>query len=312
MRRVAVTCLQLIRDLDAHRAPLDAAGWEVVTPPIAGQHLEGAELVDALRECAGVVAGDDRFTANVLDALPHLRCISRWGVGTDGVDLDAARRRGVTVTNTPGVFNDEVADVAMAYITMLARHLVSIDRGVRSGSWPKPPGVSLAGRTLGIIGLGGIGRAVAVRAAAARMVVIGADPSPESRQLAERAGVVVCELDELLARSDVLSVNCPSTAETHHLLNSTAFDLMRRGVHIVNTGRGSVIDTDALVTALRAGIVGACALDVLETEPPGRDHPLLGFDSVVLGSHNASNTIEASARVHDLAIRNLLEVLHRP
>ena len=159
--RVAVTCLQLIRDIGDARAAMEAAGFELLIPEIRGQHLEGDALVAALEECVGVVAGDDRFTADVLARLPELRAISKWGVGVDGIDREAAAARGVTVTNTPGMFDDEVADVAMAYAITLLRQLHAVNDGVKRGQWPKPAGRSAKGLRMGIVGLGGIGRALA-------------------------------------------------------------------------------------------------------------------------------------------------------
>ncbi|MEO1057336.1 MAG: phosphoglycerate dehydrogenase [Actinomycetota bacterium] len=311
MTRVAVTCLQLLRDLEQHRAPLDDRSWDVVPAHVPGQHLEGDALVDAMRDCVGVVAGDDQFTADVLAQLPTLRVISKWGIGIDGIDLEAAERHGIVVRNTPGMFNDEVADITMAYITIVVRRLVDIDRGVRAGSWPKPPGRSLQSLTLGIVGLGAIGRATAVRALAAGMPTVGTDPSPESREAATAMGVQCVDLDELLAKSDVIAINAPLNAATHHLIDEAAFDAMREGVYLVNTGRGAVVSNDALVAALDVGKVTACALDVMEHEPPPLDDPLRQFDNVVFGSHNASNTLDASARVSDVAIANLIEELER-
>ena len=309
MTSVAVTCIQLLRDLEAHRGPLDELGWEIVTPEVPGQHLEGEELVRGVQGCVGVVAGDDKFTADVLDALPELRVISKWGIGIDGIDLDAAAARDIRVRNTPGMFDDEVADVTMAYITMLARRLAFIDRGIRESQWPKPPGTSLRDLTVGIIGLGGIGRAVARRTAVAGMTMVGLDPSPESRAAASELGVSAVDLDELLDVSDVISINCPLNEATHHLLDHAAVDRMKQGVFIVNTGRGPVLETSALVAGLESGRVGGAAVDVLEVEPPEHDSPLKRFDNVVFGSHNASNTLEASARTSDIAIAHLVEEL---
>jgi D-3-phosphoglycerate dehydrogenase / 2-oxoglutarate reductase len=309
MTRIGITCIQLVRDLQHHRAPLDERCWEVVPADIAGQHLEGDELIDALDGCVGVVAGDDKFTRDVLERLPELKVISKWGIGIDGIDLFAAADCGITVRNTPGMFDDEVADVTMAYVVNLLRQLGTIDRGVRSGSWPKPAGRSLGGLTIGIVGLGGIGRAVAARATAAGMNVIGCDPSEASCAAATALGVTCVDQATLWAESDVISINCPLNPATHHLVGSGAIALMRQGVYIVNTGRGPVIDTDALVDGLRSGRVAGAALDVMETEPLPADHALTTFDQVMFGSHNASNTLEASARVHGVAIANLIDAL---
>ena len=309
--KVAVTCLQLIRDLDDVRTTMEGAGFEVRVPEIKGQHLEGDELVKALEECAGVVAGDDRFTAAVLARLPELRAISKWGVGVDGIDREAAAARGISVSNTPGAFDDEVADVAMAYAIMLLRRLHAINDGVRRGEWPKPPGRSASGLRMGIVGLGGIGRALARRAAVAGMAVVGADPAPESQAAAEAAGVTVVSLDELLSTSDVVSLHCPLTPETRHLLDADRLAVMKPGAFVVNTGRGGLVDTAALAAALRSSHLAGAALDVLEEEPPGPSNPILDRDNVILGSHNASNTLEASARRHRRAVANLAQALGR-
>ena len=309
--RVAITCLQLIRDIDDVRAAMDEAGFELRVPEIRGQHLEGDALVAALERCIGVAAGDDRFTADVLARLPELRAISKWGVGVDGIDCEAAAARGVTVTNTPGMFDDEVADVAMAYTIMLLRRLCAVNDGVKHGQWPKPAGRSAKGLRMGIVGLGGIGRALACRAAAAGMNVAGFDPAPESRAAAVSTGVAVVSLDELLSTSDVVSLHCPLTPETRHLLDADRLAAMKPGAFVVNTGRGALINTEALIAALRSRHVAGAALDVLEEEPPSPSNPIRNADNVILGSHNASNTLDASARTHREALANLARALGR-
>lgn len=307
--RIAITCIQLIRDLPAWRPSLEAAGFEVVVPDIGGQHLEGDELVAALDGCVGVVAGDDKFTAGVQDRLPTLRVISKWGIGVDGIDRDHAATRGTIVTNTPGAFDDEVADVAMAYTVMLLRGLHIIHEGVRDGGWPKPAGHSLGGARMGVIGLGGIGRAVVRRAVVAGMDVVGSDPSPDSQTAAVADGAKIVDVDELMSTSHVVSVNCPLTPQTLHLVNAERLAAMPAGGYLVNTGRGDVVDTAALAESLRSGHLAGAALDVLEEEPPAPDNPIRGIDTVIFGSHNASNTLEASARVHRRAIENLAREL---
>ncbi len=307
--RIAATCIQLIRDLDHWRPSLEAAGFDVVVPEIPGQHLEGDALVAAMDGCVGVVAGDDKFTADVQDRLPDLKVISKWGIGVDGIDRAHAATRGIAVTNTPGAFDEEVADVAMAYTVMLLRQLHVIHEGVQNGRWPKPAGRSLGGRTMGVIGLGGIGRALVRRAVVAGMSVVGSDPSPESQAAAIADGAAIVDIDELVSRSDVISVNCPLTRETHHLVNAERLAHCQPGAYVVNTGRGDVVDTVALADALVDGRLAGAAVDVLEEEPPGPDNPIRRAPNVIFGSHNGSNTLEASARVHRRAIENLAREL---
>jgi D-3-phosphoglycerate dehydrogenase len=308
--KVGVTCIQLIRDIDQWRPSMEAAGLEVVVPTIPGQHLEGDELVTALEGCIGVVAGDDKFTSDVLDRLPELRVISKWGIGVDGIDRKHAEQRAITITNTPGAFDEEVADITFGYIVLLLRQLHRIDAAVRRGEWFKPAGHSLGGLRLGIIGLGGIGRAVVRRGIVARMDVVGSDPSMEAQNAAIADGATVVDIDELMSTSNVVSVNCPLNAETRHLVNAERLQLLPPGAYLVNTGRGEVVETIAIAEALRSGRLAGAALDVLEEEPPRPDNPLQDLDSVIFGSHNASNTLEASARVHQRSIQNLADVLN--
>ena len=309
--KIAVTCIQLIRDLEDVRNAIEAAGFEIRVPEIKGQYLEGDELAAALVGCVGVVAGDDRFTDSVLARLPELRVISKWGIGVDGIDREAAAARGIAVTNTPGAFDDEVADVAMAYTVMLLRGLHVIHDGVKRREWPKPAGHSAKGLRMGVVGLGGIGRALVRRAVVAGVDVVGSDPAPESRAAAEETGAMIVSIDELLSTSDVVSLHCPLTPETRHLLNADSLATMKMGSYVVNTGRGDLIDTAALAAELRSGRLAGAALDVLEEEPPSSSNPILAVNNVILGSHNASNTWEASARVHRRAIINLARVLGR-
>lgn len=306
--RIVVTCRQMARDIELMRSRLEELGLEVSCPSVV-QHLEGDELVAALQGAVGVIAGDDHFTAEVMDRCPDLRAISKWGIGVDGIDRDAAATRGISVTNTPGMFDDEVADVAYGYLVMLTRQLHHIDRGVREGTWPKPVGSSFNGATLGIVGLGGTGLAMARRALVAGMTVIGSDPSEASRQAALELGVGVVDIDQVIRNADHLSLHCPLTPQTRHLLDRERFASMREGIHIVNTARGQVIDEAALIDALHAGRVGGAALDVFEDEPLPAASPLRQFDNVILGSHNASNTQEASERTNEQALANLLRAL---
>lgn len=306
--RVLVSCVQMQRELHKYEVELKARGIELVVPEIV-QQLSEAQLVEIMPDIDGVIAGDDEFTEQAIAAAPRLRIISKWGVGTDGIDKAAAQRLGVTVTNTPGVFADEVADVAMGYIVLLARGLHVIDREVRAGRWHKIEGETLRGKTIGIVGLGSIGRALAVRAAAFGMLVTGSDPVRDACAAARDVGVTVVPLTDAIGASDYIALCCPLTPETRHLLNEASLATVRPGVKVVNVARGPLIHETALVDALQRGTVGGAALDVFESEPLGPDNPLLAFDSVIVGSHNSSNTKEAVERTSRLALQNLLEHL---
>lgn len=307
--RVVVTCPPMLLTSDEWLSSLTSLGIEVERPAVT-QHVSRADLERLLPQCDGIVAGDEPLDRALLtSASPRLRIISRWGVGMDNVDHDAARDLGIVVRNTPAVFADEVADVAIGLLLMLTRQLHTIDAGVRAGGWPKPQGVSLAGRTLGVVGLGAIGRAVVRRGLAMGMTVIGTDPVAAAEAEARALGAETLALDELFDRADVVSLNCPMSPENRHMVNAARLARMPAGAYLVNTARGPLVDETALVDALRSGRLAGAALDVFESEPLPADSPLRSMANVIFGSHNASNTAEAVSRVNRLAIRNLLAVL---
>ncbi len=306
--RILISNLQLQRTLADHRHRLDERHAELILPSIQ-QQLTEVEMLELIPGVDGMIAGDDYVTRAVLERADRLRIVSKWGVGTDAIDLAAAAELGIRVTNTPGMFGDEVADVAIGYLIMIARELHRTDRAVRAGEWAKPDGRSLAGRTMGVVGLGHIGRAVARRALAMGMRVLGAEIDPTNQASAAQLGVEVVSLEALLAESQVVSLNAPLTAGSHHLLNADSIAVLPRGAWIINTARGGLIDEAALITALGSGQVGAAALDVYEVEPLPMTSPLRRFEQVILGSHNASNTVEARHRTSELAIENLIRGL---
>jgi D-3-phosphoglycerate dehydrogenase len=298
----------MITDLGRFQPTLRAAGIEaeVLRAP---QVVSREQLLERIPGAVGIVAGDEIIDAQIMDAAPSLRIIARWGVGLDGVDVEAAAARSIEVANTPGAFDDAVADVCLGYLILLARQLHVIDRGVRDGKWLKPTGWAIQGRVLGIVGLGGIGTAFAHRARALGMVVIGTDPSPQRRQVAVASGVRVVELEELLATCGVLSLNCPLTPHTRGMIDDAALARLPRGSFLINTSRGALVSEPALVNALRSVHLAGAALDVFEEEPLPMKSELRAFDNVIFGSHNASNAADAARRVSDLAIGNLLRAL---
>ncbi|HEX5041190.1 MAG TPA: phosphoglycerate dehydrogenase [Candidatus Limnocylindria bacterium] len=293
---------------EEHSAKFAEHGLHADLPPVI-QQLNEDELLRIIGQYEGVIAGDDEFTERVINHASRLRVISKWGVGIDNIALDAARSRGILVTNTPGTFADEVADVVVGYLVLLARQLHRIDAGVRSGGWPKIEGVSLAGKTLAIVGLGSIGEAVARRAGAMGMKVTGVEVSAERREVARAVGVELLDLDAALTGAHFVSLNCPLTAENRHMLSDTQFNMMRPGVFLVNTARGPLIEEPALIRAIETGKVAGAALDVFEAEPLPMNSPLREVESVILGAHNSSNTAEAARRVSELAVKNLLDAL---
>lgn len=306
--RALVTCRQMQDVMDRFAPEFDARGIEVVQPEVVQQPTE-AELIEIIGDFDGMIAGDDPLTADVLAHADRMKIISKWGVGTDGIDKAAAAARGIKVTNTPNVFGDEVADVAMGFVTMLARQLHRIDASVRDGGWLKVRGQSLTGLTLGIIGFGSIGQAVGRRGLGFGMDVLAYDVTDASQAAATEMGVGYVALDVLLGASDYVVLCAPLTPATRHIVNAQTLAQMRDGARLVNVSRGPLVDEAALVDALRSGKLAAAGLDVFEEEPLPASSPLREFPECVFGSHNGSNTLEGVLRASALAVDNLFEGL---
>jgi D-3-phosphoglycerate dehydrogenase len=309
-RHVLVSCLHLQRTIDQYLPIFQEHNITLETPEI-DQQLKEDDLIKIIDRFDGVIAGDDQFTSLVLHKANKLKIISKWGIGIDGIDLKEARHLGIKVTNTPAVFSDEVADVVIGYIILLSRQLHTINQNVRRDQWNETqiPGISLRGKTLGVIGVGNIGRAVTRRAVALGMNVLGYDIYPPPDACLKETQIRMADLDEIYTHSDFISLNCNLTEQNYHLLNKDTFSRMKRGVFIVNTSRGSLIDEVALIQALNEKRVAGAALDVFEKEPLPKNSPLRHFDNCIFGCHNSSNTKEAVQRVNELAIRNLIEGL---
>jgi lactate dehydrogenase-like 2-hydroxyacid dehydrogenase len=279
--------------------------------------LDADALAAALRDADAVLCTvTDRVSAEVFaraaaGGAPRARLLANFGVGVNHVDLDAARAHGVAVTNTPGVLTDDTADLALALVLMAARRLGEGERELRAGRWAgwRPThllGATLAGKTLGVVGFGRIGQALARRAhLGLGMRVLYVNRSPRDAEAAAVGARRCASLDELLAESDVVSLHCPATPETRHLIDAAALARMRPTAVLVNTARGDVVDEAALAEALRGGRLAAAGLDVYEAEP--RVHPaLLPLENVVLLPHLGSATVETRRAMGERALANLV------
>jgi len=306
--RVAVTCTHLQRDIDHYRTRFADAGLELVLPGVRGQELAGDELVAAMDGIVGVIAGDDQFSASVLERLPSLRMISKWGIGLDGIDLEAAARLGITVTNTPGMFGNEVAEQGIGYLIALVRGIVEVDRTVRAGGWPKPVGRSLGALSACVIGLGDIGRSLATKLVGLGLAVCASDPSEEARAWAVENNIAMGDALEFARSVDVVMITAPLTAGTKAMVDADFIEGMRHGSWLVNVGRGPIVVGAAVADALESRQLAGAALDVFEIEPLVDDR-LRQAPNCILGSHNASNTYEACNRTHEQSIHNLVSGL---
>jgi phosphoglycerate dehydrogenase-like enzyme len=245
-----------------------------------------AQLLPIVRDCVAVVAGSEPWPEHLLAACPKLRVLSRTGVGFDAIDLEACNRHRVVVATTPGVNHHAVAEHTFALLFGVARGFPVRDRYVRACTWKRFSTPRIMGTTLGIVGLGRIGRAVATRGVGLGMHVIAFDPYP-NREFAEQWGIELADLDTLLSRSDYVSLHLPMGAETKHIMNATTFARMKPGSVLINTARGLLVDEAALVDVLNSGHLRAAGLDVFEVEPLPADSPLLKMDNVLLSGHLA-------------------------
>ena len=305
--KVLVTCPPMLGMIEEFRPLFESRGVEL-TPAKVVQILSEDELCALLPQFDGWIIGDDPATRRVFAAgkSGQLKAAVKWGIGVDNVDFAACQEMGIPITNCPNMFGAEVADVGMSYIGALARETFGIDRGVREGRWPKPRGISLAGRTLGLVGLGDIGRNLARRALAADMKIVAYDPF-YTGTLAD--GIERATWPDRIAEADFLVFTCALTASNRHMLNAATLALAKPGVRLVNVARGPLIDEAALLTALQSGQVHSAALDVFEVEPLPAESPLRGLPQTIFGSHNGSNSADAVRRCSHFAIDKLLGYL---
>jgi len=285
---------------------LEAAGFVVVDiRPLVSLEEDSARR--SLAQAWGFVAGNaPHFGAELLALAPELRVIGKMGAGYDNIDLKAATEHGVLVCHTPGVNTSAVADYTMGLILALAREIPTVDRDVRAGRWPKHKGLELGGKTLGLLGVGAIGRAVAERARGFGVRLIGYDPHWPAKHAAQ-LGLVRVGLEELFQGSDILSLHCPLTRETDQVVNRRTLSRMKPTALLVNTARGELIDERALAEALSNGKLGGAALDAFVREPLG-ESPLRHLGNVVLSSHTAWFTEEAMIHMTDGIVDQLIEV----
>lgn len=287
---------------------LKAAGLEVDNRP----GLAGAELQSALQAADGaIVRSGTRISAELLEQPGKLKAIARAGVGVDNIDVAAATRRGIVVMNTPGGNTISAAEHTIALLFSMARHIPAADASMRSGKWDRNKfvGTQLAGKTIGIVGLGRIGREVARRASGLDMKVVGYDPLLSPERAAELGIEAVPSLEQMLPRCDFLTVHVPLGAETKSLIGAKELQSIKPGCRLLNVARGGIIDEAALAEALRSGRVAGAALDVFTAEPPPTDLPLLGAPNVVLTPHLGASTLEAQENVAREAAQLLIDYL---
>ncbi len=309
MTTVLLTAPYMIPFADRFRPVFEHYGLELIVPTVH-ERMSEEELLAYAGQFDGTVCGDDRYTERVLQrCLPRLKVISKWGTGIDSIDKVAAERLGIQVRNTPNAFTLPVADSVLAYMLAFARRQPWMDREMKAGRWEKIPGRSLSECTLGVIGVGNIGKAVIRRARPFGMKLLGNDIIPIAPDFVVENNVEMTSLEDLLARADFISLNADLNSTSRHIINVRTLALMKPNAVLINTARGPLVDEPALTAALQSGKIAGAALDVFEVEPLPLESPLVKLDNVMLAPHNTNSSPSAWERVHWNTIRNLLESL---
>jgi len=307
--QVLFTAPYMIPFVDRFKPVFDRYGLELIVPDVQ-ERMEEEDLLQYAGQFDGAICGDDRYTLRVIEACsPRLKVISKWGTGIDSIDAEACSRYSIKIGRTLNAFTTPVADTVLGYMLAFARRHPWMDKEIKSGRWEKIPGKALSECTLGVVGVGNVGKAVTRRARAFGMKVYGNDIIDVDHVFVNDTNIQMTDLRALLSNSDFVSITCDLNPTSYHLMNSDTFMLMKPTAVIINTARGPIIEEAALIEALRAKRLAGAALDVFEVEPLPLDSPLLKMDNVLLAPHNSNSSPAAWERVHWNTIKNLVEGL---
>jgi len=307
--KVLFTAPYMIPFVDRFKPVFDKYGVDLIIPDVH-ERMEEADLLKYAGQFDGAICGDDRYSARVIEAcLPRLKVISKWGTGIDSIDAEACSRYEIKLCRTTNAFTLPVADTVLGYILAFARRQPWMDKEMKSGKWEKIPGRALSECTLGVIGVGNIGKAVTRRARSFGMKVYGTDVIEIDHVFIAETGIEMVDLQTLLFNSDFVSINCDLNPTSYHLVNSDTLALMKSNAVLINTARGPIVEERALIEALQVKRLAGAALDVFEHEPLPLESPLMKMDNVMLAPHNSNSSPAAWERVHWNTIKNLLEGL---
>lgn len=285
---------------------------KVIVPEVK-ERLGEKELLQFAGQFDGSICGDDNYSRRVIDqCLPRLKVIAKWGTGIDSIDKEYAEAKGVAVMNTNNAFTLPVADSVMGYILAFARQQPWMDKAIKNGKWEKIPGRSLSECTLGVVGVGNIGKAVLRRARVFGMTLLGNDIVPIEPDFVMENKVLMTDLKTLIQRSDFISLNCTLNPTSFHLINEESLAWMKADAVLINTARGPVVDEQALIVVLQHQKIAGAAIDVFEVEPLPEESPLKKLENIMLAPHNSNSSPSAWERVHWNTIRNLLIGLKIP
>ncbi len=309
MLTVLLTAPYMIPLLDRFKLVFEKYHLDLIVPEVR-ERMEEADLLKYAGQFDGAICGDDRYTSRVLDACaPRLKVISKWGTGIDSIDAEACSRLNIKLCRTMNAFTTPVADTVLGYMLAFVRRQPWMDREMKSGKWEKIPGRALSECTLGVIGIGNIGKAVTRRARSFGMKVYGTDIIEIDHVFIAESGIEMTTLDSLFSSSDFVSINCDLNSTSFHLINAKTLAKMKPEAILINTARGPIVEEKALIEALQTKRLAGAALDVFEVEPLPLDSPLLKMDNVMLAPHNSNSSPAAWERVHWNTIKNLLDGL---
>jgi D-3-phosphoglycerate dehydrogenase len=303
---VLITCGHLIRNIDKFLSTFEDAGIGITVPDLKGQQFDDLEMKTLLKGHDIAILGDDVITADVIKcALPRLKALIKWGIGTDNIDLSSAKSLGLPVYNTPGQFSGEVADLAIGMMLTLARQIHIIDKNVRQGHWLRIEGESIEGSQAHIVGMGNIAQAIKKRLIAFDVKVTGSDPLPQ----APIPDFPCVDLKTGLTNADWVFIACAMTGDNFHLINDELFASFKPGARIINIARGPLIEEKSLIKHLNSGHISGAGLDVFESEPLSPSNSLSAMPNVLLGSHGGSSTRQAINRVNILTVEMAIKFL---
>jgi D-3-phosphoglycerate dehydrogenase len=289
------------------KAELEKAAEEVIYNPHQ-RPLTVEELVQLIPPVHGVIAGLDTYSRPVFEAAKNLQVVSRYGVGVDQIDLDAAREFGVTITNTPGANANSVAELSLGLMLSLLRSIPEANQKTKSGEWPRMRGAELSGKTIGLIGLGAIGQQLAGLLKGFECEVLACDPFI-SHEVAQKYLVKLLPIKEILPQAEIISLHLPVTPDTKNMVDSQFFEQMKQGSYLINTARGELVVEEDLLKAIEAGQLAGAGLDVFCQEPPSPGNPLLGDSRIITTPHISSHTQGSANRMGQIAVKQCLAAL---
>jgi D-3-phosphoglycerate dehydrogenase len=312
MVKILVSAPYFIPVMPRFQFVFDQYELEPLMPQVRERLSEG-DLLQYAGKFDGTICGDDHYNQKVLQScVPRLKVISKWGTGIDSIDRESAAKLGIQVCNTPNAFTTPVSDSVLGYILAFARKQPWLDREVKSGNWEKIPGRALSESTLGVVGVGNIGKAVIHKAQAFGMRLLGNDIIPIDPNFLQKYGVKMIGLQTLFQQADFISLNCDLNPTSRHLVNDESLRWVKKGAILINTARGPIVDEKSLIQALQNGWIAGAALDVFENEPLEPNSPLCSYENVMLAPHNSNSSPAAWENVHWNTLRNLLLGLNLP